>query len=98
MNLLDDLLVLGSTADDVANSLRKLDIRGDIGEPGSCPIAVHLKSKGYDSPEVMGTEVACDGNASVPAPDPIREFVGNFDNWEYPDLSVSERPEPEPEW
>lgn len=43
---------LGDNADTIAKRLKKLRIKGEVSNPKSCPIAVYLSKKGFESVDV----------------------------------------------
>ena len=92
------LAQLGSTADEVAASLRKQGITGKPGDVTADPIANYLRAHGVDSPEVDLEQVSlaayedpCGSNGpiSVDHPAPVRAFVIAFDNGDFQDLQTN---------
>jgi hypothetical protein len=88
---------LGNTADEVADRLRALGIKGIRDDAACCPIARLLES-------ALGAGIAvCVGNFSITilgplgpgglgfeiedAPDAVREFISRFDDSVYLDLA-----------
>lgn len=85
------LAELGDTADDVADRLRALGIKGERGVGEHCPIANLLHSNGYEGAEVDTDTIYPEGSfgdVEVDAPEPVEEFIRRFDDGVYLDLIV----------
>ena len=93
MGVQEALADLGSTADEVAASLRYRGIKGSIDDPCGCPIANYIKSLGYGYASVGGgfAYAARDdirlATECLPLPGPVQQFIRAFDNRAYPDLN-----------
>ena len=82
------LVELGSSPEEVYDSLRKLGIKGECGKNWDCPIARYIKPF-YDwetRPNVSNYTVSAPNEPTVRLPDPVALFVEWFDNGKYPDL------------
>ncbi len=84
---------LGNTPDEIAENLRKENIKGSAMSPSSCPIATYLNthSKTYNFSVGLTSFSIKDQNfhiiqAANAVPAAVREFVSKFDNGYYPDL------------
>lgn len=87
---------LGTTADEVAESLRRIGASGPPEDGCDCPIADALRRTFPEAREENGarweekdgcwfvtrTYVRTPGGSFVP-PQPIREFIGHFDGYPY---------------
>lgn len=103
MNIKEYLNDLGATADEVANNLRAAGIKGVIGSRCHCPIinGVYQACPTYWS----GLTIICgrktdkgwwysaqlnDSQIIDPTlPQPVMDFIGEFDSGKYPDLQVA---------
>jgi hypothetical protein len=85
----------GPTADDVADRLRALEIKGMSKDCSRCPIAVYLRQL----PDLAGELFEVDTErvtiltghgivAEVPMPEPMSWFVQRFDHGVYLDLVI----------
>ena len=86
------LAALGSTPDEIADTLAAADITGQRGEPYSCAVAEYVKAAGYADVRV-GEEndgsllvQAGDTEAVIALDTPLHAFVAKFDNGGYPEL------------
>lgn len=82
------LSVLGTTTDDVAASLRRLEIRGLRRTPQKCPIAKYLRMRGF---EVMGSYnhfIELPGGRYGRTAEVITQFMKRFDEGEFPFLDI----------
>lgn len=100
MRVSDYLNSLGNTADEVAESLRRQGIKGIVGSPCKCPIinAIYTACPDYWSGLriVNGSKTGdhwwyCatlnDCQIMDPTlPQPVMDFIGEFDDNKYPDL------------
>ena len=100
MKISDYLASLGDTPDAVAENLRKQNVKGVIGSKCSCPIlnAVYQSCPDYwpGLQIVNGKKIGdrwhyCatldDWQIVDPSlPQPVMDFIGRFDQGEYPDL------------
>ena len=91
----DALADLGGTPDEVAESLRRLGIKGKRKSGETCPLAYFIAAKfgdvvTYAEVDTCGVEIEIDrGNADLRWVDfasPCEQFVVRFDKGEYPDL------------
>jgi len=95
------LMLLGTTAEQVAHTLACRDCLGEPGESCNCPIAVYLHRMLRPTCEVAVGETtvivfAPDGAIhEVDLPGPVRRFVAAFDLGAYPFLRPDFDPEQE---
>lgn len=88
--LLDETLDgLGSSASQVADTLRAQGITGRPGQTSSCPVANYLRRRFGDDVVVREDSIRV-GATSVVTPSTVYEFVWNFDHEFYPDLEAPE--------
>lgn len=77
---------LGTTAEQIAASLKEMGVTGDH-RSGSCPVANFLNRQGDDKTYSVGMAVIYPGaEVYISSPEPIRQFVWEFDGGKYPDL------------
>ncbi len=81
------LLALGSTADEVAETLLRGGHRGRLDDTCYCPVAVYLRALGADDPyvDLEWTTVGWDSDP-VHVPDQIADFIETFDSGAFPQL------------
>lgn len=91
MNIQQALAALGSTAEQVAQTLKAKGIKGVRAKIGSCPVASYLQRECYDDGITVG--LSCAGNDNLVSvsqqeeiPDHVRKFVRDFDDGLYPEL------------
>ena len=92
MNKLEnDLMKLGATNNDIANTLCNKQIKGTKKSSCHCPIAKYLLSLGYEDPYVHGEIYATKGDCRVRVrfTNAISIFVSDFDKGKYPELEES---------
>jgi hypothetical protein len=86
------LAALGTTADEVAESLRARGIRGKPGDSEGCALARYLRSEGLGDVRVGLNKVyqTFPSGTAVAVADfwdtPVHEFRMQFDRHEHPDL------------
>lgn len=87
------LAELGDTADKVADALRAKGIKGRKAKAASCPIANYVNaSSDYEHATASDILVTADDpddeyhSLRVTTPQPVRQFIGNFDDGVYLDL------------
>ena len=85
------LEALGTTAAEVAESLRAMGVRGVRGNPCTCPIARYL-GPGWEvsGNEAAGVDVLHYRLVSLPSP--VRAFLRGFDGGLYPELECEATP------
>jgi hypothetical protein len=85
---------LGSTAAEVAASLRNLGIKGEQGSCGHCPIAQWALGLGFFSSYVDQETTTIwdesDNRIDGCNPDPVQEFIVAFDEGDFPSLILEE--------
>jgi hypothetical protein len=74
---------LGTNADAVARRLRKLGIKGEAGDPKSCPVANYLKTQFADTKILVDDSCVTVNGVTINSPDAISAFVDAFDRNEY---------------
>lgn len=76
---------LGSTADEIADKLEKLGIRGVPGEPSGCPIANWLKAEVADTydVDVQNETVVVNEGVECATPSAVEGFIVRFDDRRY---------------
>lgn len=99
------LVSLGTTKDEVADSLRAARIKGDREECHSCPVAEWLKGRfnlpdRNIEPSVNSDWVSLEDpslleDISISSPVAVEEFVRAFDDRLYPDLDNNPDPDDE---
>lgn len=81
---------LGSSPEEIAESLNTKGISGYRRKPTNCPIANYLKQ---EFPNVgliyVGGVVCFDETKKIPTPTEVREFINGFDKGFYPKLTAS---------
>ncbi len=98
-NTIDPAIVLnrlGSTKEDVADTIAAAGVVGLLKEARGCALGNYLELQGYTKPSVFpsvepATEeevlvVLVDGWAGVVAPQPVAEFVAAYDRGAFADL------------
>jgi hypothetical protein len=91
MSIQDDLLALGLTSDEVADSLRQLGITGGHTSV-SCPIFNYLISKGHNIMSVGRKTVKVGSMYEVlfeGLPEPVMHFILRFDGETFPELEAT---------
>jgi len=102
MNIHEYLSSLGNSANEVAESLRKQGVKGKRKSACACPIlkGIYKACPNYWSGlEISGGHLRADGwhyhvslNDSQivdpTLPQPVMNFIGNFDTGKYPDLEA----------
>lgn len=92
LDLDEDLHVLGATANEVANSLRRLGIKGQRRIGRNCPIAKYLRLRGHDIIAATANFIhtSYDGTPPpTPTPRAVAYFILEFDNSNlYPELEI----------
>lgn len=88
------LAALGGTAEEVAASLIREDCKGWLADTQRCPVAFYLAKKGFDQPSVTRRRITLDpgefwGLIRIKTPDPVRDFLAQFDGGEFPGLEIS---------
>lgn len=86
------LVTLGSTCEEVHQKLLELGCKGEVGSRMHCPVAYFL-SKRF-TPNDLRTPLRVDestvseihGDFYLPLPQPVKEFVAQFDNGGFPEL------------
>jgi hypothetical protein len=101
MKVSDYLASLGASADEVADSLRKQGVTGKRKSTCKCPILNGIYKacpKYWTGLEIFGVSRTIDGKPHYRAtlsdsqimdptlPQPVIDFIGNFDEGKYPDL------------
>lgn len=91
-----DLLVgLGTTADEIAESLTVAGIAGQVNEPCECAIARYIRANGYEGVGVLNgagpldcfrVEASDSGDYVIGDAGPVADFIRAFDREEYPHL------------
>lgn len=78
---------LGTTPRGIARKLGAAGIRGEVGDPQCCAVAVYLHAQFPDEDvfEVSGAEILVNG-AKVQPHDAVAEFINEFDDHTYPEL------------
>lgn len=88
-----ELESLGSTPEEVAETLRKAGVKGYRALDRDCPVARHL-ARLTDEPWSVGRVYAdCLGlrdDYAYILPDPVSVFTSKFDAGEYPYLEITE--------
>jgi hypothetical protein len=91
-DLINDLDALGSTPNEVAENLFRLNCKGRKYNSRNCPVANYLKLKGYSYPSVINetdptiyVELEKYPMAICPTA-PVATFIRAFDRNLYPDL------------
>lgn len=90
----DLLTSMGSTPDEVSDTIRRAGIRGHQYSSATCPVARYLSrelAKRWDAPVVAytwdRTTVCSDhGILNIPTPLPVLAFDRAFDDCKYPEL------------
>lgn len=82
---------LGTSVKSIRQNLKKMKIKGDRSEVGSCPLANYLQARGFDEVSVDGdVEVYNIGGASesfhFSLPQAFHDFVSQFDDGKFPEL------------
>lgn len=86
---------LGSTPDEIADTLAAADITGQRAEPDSCAVAEYVKAAGYADVRVGEGDdgsllvQAGEAEAVIALDTPLHAFVAKFDNGDYPELERS---------
>jgi hypothetical protein len=78
---------LGTTADEVAATLRDLGIRGQRFDGCDCPVARYLADHGHEM--AVGSVSAKSQWERVLLPHPVAHFAMAFDQGAYPELEVT---------
>jgi len=87
MDLITDLKKLGPDRFRIADSLRKMGIRGVRQVHECCPIAVYLHQLHPDHKfEVSNDRIQIDGEGRCVIPAPVDDFIFAFDRGGFPDL------------
>lgn len=73
------------TPDEIAETMRKLGIKGTRSSKESCPVAKYLQREGLEGCKVGNIEIEWVGGTH-PTERGIDEFIDAFDREEYPDL------------
>lgn len=82
----DYLAALGNTADEVAETLRRLGVTGQRVVADSCPVANYLREfAGVGHPAMSPAWIKL-GDGWIATPAPVARFVARFDLGEFPDL------------
>lgn len=80
------LLFLGTTAAQVAESLRALSLKGAKVFPSYCVLAQYLRKLGYSKVEVGANAVFVEKRKVYELPEHLYEFRNRFDQGFYPHL------------
>lgn len=87
MSIADYLAALGSTADAVAETLRRLGITGRPRAVNHCPVANYLREHaGMAHPNVSPRAVTTRNEHVTYVPAPVAGFIRAFDLGYFPDL------------
>jgi hypothetical protein len=86
MTIEELLLKLGSTPDEVANTLKTLRFKGKIGSDCDCPIANYLANAGYDNASVGWDQIVDEPCFEFKDDHPVKQFIIAFDENKYPEL------------
>jgi hypothetical protein len=82
-----ELLALGSSVNEIFQSLTNLNIKGRCGSHVSCPIARYLQSKGHRYVAVSNKSITTINiNDDISTPDVVVAFIQAFDNGRFPTL------------
>lgn len=82
----DRLRALGSSADEIAVSLRTLGVSGSSGTPCACPLATFIRQNtAVVAVSVTHGYIALNGYL-IHTPSPVRVFIDEFDAKRYPEL------------
>lgn len=98
-SILQDLVELGNTSEEVAAKLLALGVCGQKGEPSSCPIYYYLLTrKGHTQVRaVTGVYVRTSDlgyhHHLMDVPTPVRRFILDFDQGKYPTLECKCKPQ-----
>ena len=77
------------TGEAVARKFQKMGIRGMIQSGFQCPLAQYMSGPGMcDGAHVSSAAIWLDGKRIMDLPEPLREFIADFDAGKYPDLSA----------
>jgi len=84
---------LGSTADEVAASLKRLGVKGRRGSALTCPLAKYLNSRlpGTQPTKVSSVSFQVTGS-QLYVPAGCSDFVRRFDIGRYPELDIDHKP------
>jgi len=89
VEVLDKLAVLGGSAQ-IAIHLQEQQCVGETGASLSCPVARYIRRETGESVQVGGVVYLRPGVVGAEVvgflPDPIRDFIEDFDGGRYPDL------------
>jgi len=91
----DALNALGNSAEEVAESLGKLGIKGTLGDADTCPVAYYLKSKGLKDAFVTSNMVREGTSAGfsdlrVDIPLSVQFFIEHFDDGAWPEMVLED--------
>ena len=78
-SVMEALVVLGSSADEVADRLAALGFKGQRGVSGDCPVARYLQATLHLRNLTVGTAFCEVGSLSHPLPEAVRTFLVQFD-------------------
>src|SRR5262245_46398707 len=89
--LRQDLENLGATAEEVAATLAKDGCKGQRRQAWNCPVSDHLARIGWSFPSALETHCSVTnpqgaGRILVTNPEPVRQFVADFDQGRHPHL------------
>jgi hypothetical protein len=88
MSIVDDLVALGETPEQVAETLKEQGIIGYRQHASSCPIYHYLKSKGYPV-DCLSQHSICllsPYYGDIEMPEVVGRFIVAFDQGKYPEL------------
>ena len=78
-SVMQALIVLGSSADEVADRLAALGFKGQRGVNGDCPVARYLRESLHTRRISIGCFFVYVGGFEFFLPDAVRDFIRRFD-------------------
>lgn len=88
-----ELIELGRTADEIADRLRALEIKGVLSNPCRCPVAQFMARLGVPNSVVSRSQIEFGRGRDwhiITTPGAVAAFLRNFDRGVYLDLVLTE--------
>lgn len=93
---IEQLESLGNKPEDIARSLKGRGYKGIRGKSDACPLANFIKAAFKVTPNVSGDNLIVNQRedwgqvtTEVAHPNPVHDFIMNFDKGDYPELEES---------